>query len=100
MLCWGEQLTAWVREGKDKAALGGKAVFVAGRGWGWWWGTDPSLALGRGRRDGGVTSPQSPKPLPEGHVQIPPPEGEKDTQHRQEFKQLILYLKNNKQPDF
>lgn len=30
----------------------------------------------------------------------PTTEGKKDAQHRQEFKQLILYLKNNKQPHF
>lgn len=49
---------------------------------------------------GGITPPQSPKPVPGGHVQIPPCEGKKDSQHRQEFKQLILYLKNNKQSGF
>lgn len=47
-----------------------------------------------------ITPPQCPKPVPGGDAQIPPGRGKKDTRHRQEFKQLILYLKNNKQPDF
>lgn len=63
-------------------------------------GDRPQPGPGQGTPGWGVTPPQSPKPLPEGHVQIPPREGEKDTQHRQQFRQLILYLKNNKQPDF
>lgn len=38
--------------------------------------------------------------LPCSHAPVPPRQGEEDAQRRQEFKQLILYLKNNKQPDF
>lgn len=64
---------------------------------GWAWGSTAETASSCAREDQGLKETR----LPPWACPTPHLLGEKrDTEQRQEFRQLILYLKNNKQPDF
>lgn len=64
---------------------------------GWAWGSAGESASSCAREDQGLKETRPPpRACPTPHLL----REKKDTEQRQEFRQLILYLKNNKQPDF
>lgn len=62
---------------------------------GWHRAAEPALPPAPGR-----TGPRKKQGCHHGSAQLPSAGERKDMEQRQEFRQLILYLKNNKQPDF
>lgn len=61
------------------------------------WGSTAESASSCAREDQGLKEARPPpRACPTPHLL----REKKDTEQRQEFRQLILYLKNNKQPDF